>query len=201
MIRTLVLVGVMVLPAVAADVSLTGKWKTDFEQALYCDKLAPAKITGFQFEILDAPYLNRSASSFDFKDANVTGTVTMTVMVPNSHPSTVISGLIIGQIVKNAQSTSSGKTDGLTLEGYIVSREQYGAWVEHKSKTPPANAGEVELRISGSAIGGYTLTGVVRSADTCSPVPPFTGAIQKETGNFGRGVPVTWSARVTLKKQ
>ncbi len=202
MIRVLVLMVVMAAaPAFAADLSLTGKWKADTTQALSCDKLAPAEVTGFQFEIYDAPYFDRSVSSFDFTKANVTGSVTITLKVPNDHPATVISGLIVGEIVKNAKSVSSGETSGYTLEGYILSREEYGAWVQNKSKFPPSDVGEVELTIVGSAISGYTLNGVLRSGDTCSAVAPFTNAVQTETGVFGRGVPAKWSTRVSLKKQ
>lgn len=201
MISKIAVIVAMMLPATtsAVDLSLTGKWKAESAQVMSCDKPVPAAITEFQFDVLNAPYLNRSVSSPSFKDANVTATATMTIKPSDGPPSTVISGLMIGQIVKNARSAVRGNTDGLTLEGYIVSKEQYGAWVEHKL-SPPSDAGEVELQISGNALSGYTLSGMVRSGDTCSPVSPISGAAQDLTGIFGRGVPAKWSAKVVLKK-
>ena len=157
------------------------------------------------FDIQDAPYLNAPVSSFDLGEANVVGTVTVQLHLEHQrYPETVVSGLLVGEIVRNSQigSRATGKDAGLTLEGYIFSREEYGAWVEHKKRGPvPADAGEVELAISGSALRGYVLTGAVRSGDVCSSTNPFDSAIQSLTGHFGHGSPSKWSVDMTLKKK
>ena len=106
MIRTMALVGLLAIPAAAADFSLAGKWKATFQQTWYCDKVAPVPVESFSFEILDAPALNRSVSSFSYHEANVTGSVTVRVKPPSPRPGqqiTAISGLLIGAIVKNAK--------------------------------------------------------------------------------------------------
>ena len=169
MIRTLALVGLLALPAVAADFSLAGKWKADFQQTWYCDKPAPVPVESFSFEILDAPTLNSSLSSYSYHDANVTGSVTVRVKPGSTHPtSPAISGLLIGAIVKKAKLAdgSMAKPGSLTLQGYIVSQQQYGAWVQkNKGGAPPSDAGEVELEVTGNVLQGYALSGVVRSGD------------------------------------
>ena len=67
----------------------------------------------------------------------------------------LISGLLMGEIVRNAKQGSGalGKAAGLTLQGHIVSREQFGAWVERKKQgIAPANAGEAGLAVSGNTL-------------------------------------------------
>jgi hypothetical protein len=203
--RTLAILSLLAIPAMAADLSLKGTWRADMGQASYCDKPAPAPVEHVSFEIQDAPYLNSAFSSFNLSDANVIGTVSVQLRLEHQrYPETIVSGLLVGEIVRNSQigSGATGKAAGLTLQGYIVSREQFGAWVQNKKRGfEPANAGEVELAVSGNALQGYTLTGVLRSGEGCSNVSPLNSAVQYLEGHFGRGVPSKWSAQVTLKKQ
>lgn len=205
MIRILTLVGLLAIPAAAVDFSLAGKWKATFEQAWYGDKPAPVQVEHFNFEIQDAPKLNASLPSYSYHDANVTGTVTVGVKPVSSHVTTqAISGLLIGAIVKNAKSADGtvARPGSLTLEGYIVSQQQYGAWVQkNKGGLPPSDAGEVELEVSGNALQGYTLTGVVRSGETCPDSHAVPSMFRDVLGEFGRGVPALWSIHVTMKKQ
>jgi hypothetical protein len=200
--HALAVLGLLVAPS-QAGFTLTGTWKPSSASAQSCDKPAPVQIREVEFEIKDAPYLNRAASSFSYKDANVTGSVSFTVGPDPKimrRPMAVVFGLLIGQIVKSPTS-ADGRDGGLMLEGYLVSREQYDAWIQNKSKFPAADVGEVELQILGSAIRPNRLTGFIRSRERCGNARPVAPNIQDLTGNFGRGVPALWSARVTLEKQ
>jgi hypothetical protein len=200
MLRTMTLLGVLLLPvcfgsgcrepepshAVNAEPSLKGKWKTAPQQAWQCDKPAPVRYEEFTFEIAQSPLPNRSVSSFSYADANVTGTVAASIRFEKSHATPVIFGRLIGAIVQHPSSgaEAAANPSAVTLKGYLVSQAQYDAWAEGKSGgLPPADAGEVELDLSGSALTGYTLAGVVRSGETCSSGSP------------------QWSAHVTLTRE
>jgi len=197
MVRIIALLGVLAIPAAAAmDVSLQGTWKVTYKEAAsMCDKPA-ATIENLNFEISDAPYLNRAASSFKLGDANVEGTMSVQVHLEHQrYPETIVSGVLIGELVRNA----SGK---VTLQGYILSKEQYGRWLANKKQgIEPAGAGEVELEVSGDLFHGYTLTGLIRSGETCTSFGQVDLAARYLTGLFGRGVPSKWSVRVTLTQQ
>src|SRR5262249_44782850 len=154
--------------------------------------------------VKDAPRLLVGApSAFSYKDANVTGAVSFSIRLDTRPPATeqAVSGLLVGQVIKSANSARANNDDGVMLVGYIVSADQYKAWMENKQKLPGVNVGEVELRITGNALTGYTLIGDIRSADVCGNARPVAPGVQDLTGAFGRGVPAKWSARVTLKHQ
>ena len=191
MIRTIALLTATVLSTamsgVTAVASLAGHWNTTFEQPMGCDKPVPLKITSFQFAIEDAPLLNRAASSFSYADANVTGAVSFTLQPRTKpyRPTMIVSGRLVGQIVKNAKAARERGTDGLMLQGYILDAQQYSEWVENKHKLPNSNVGEVEMHITGNAVQGYVLTGMVRLADLCENARPVAPSIQELTGNSG----------------
>jgi hypothetical protein len=175
------------------ELSLKGQWKVITQNVQNCGKNVPVRLENLTFDIQDAPLMNHTVSSFDLADANVTGTVTMTLHMEGAHPNTVASGLLVGEIVKGTS------TSGTRLQGYILSEAQYGAWVAKKKQAPPPpDAGEVDLEISGNAVQGYTLNGEVRSSSACSKFSQLDASVRDLTGDFGRGVPAEWSAKVML---
>jgi hypothetical protein len=189
------LLGGLAISATGADISLKGTWKATFAEASYCDKAAPLLVEQTSFEIQDAPYFNRAASSFKYSDANVIGTVSVQLhMEHQRYPERIIFGLLVGELVSTEK--------GVTLEGYIVSKEQYGAWLaNNKQGQAPSDAGEVELEVSGNALQGYTLAGMLRSGEVCGRLADLDLFRRGFVGNFGKKVPSKWSAHVTLKKQ
>jgi hypothetical protein len=196
MVRMMALLGLLGIPMVAADFSLKGIWKVTYKEAASMCGNPAAMIENLNFEISDAPYFNRAASSFKLSDANVEGTISVQVHLEHQrYPETIVSGLLVGELVKNA----SGK---VTLQGYIISKDQYGRWLANKKQgMEPAGAGEVELEVSGNSIHGYTLTGLIRSGETCASFNNIDAAARDLAGLFGRDVPSKGSARVTLTQQ
>ena len=204
MIRTLAIVGLLAIPAGASDFNLEAKWKVTIQQTWSCDKPAPVSVESFSFEIQDAPLLNRSMSSYSYNDANVRGAVTIRLKPQSSSPQSPLSGLLIGAIVKNAKLANGAKAkpDSLTLQGYIVSQQAYGEWVQNGNRgRVPSDAGEVELEVLGSALQGYTLSGVVRSGQVCPDTQSVAPMFRDTLGKFGSGAPSTWSLHVTMQKQ
>jgi hypothetical protein len=201
MVRVIALIALSAIPAAAAvNLTLNGVWKATVDQAWYCGEPAPVAMEEFSFEILDAPVLTFGVQSFDYNAANVVAAVTIRVREQGSHPKTVISGLLVGELVKDTRigSGPTAKAVGLALKGYIVSREDYGAWKQKKKQVArPRDAGEVELEVSGSFLL-YTLTGIVRSNEGCLYEQPLSTKATELTGNFGRNVSSKWSAHVTL---
>jgi hypothetical protein len=214
MIPTLVFLGALAVPALlAVELSLKGVWQTNSVQVLYCDTPARLGAEQFSLEIQDAPIFNSAVSSFNYRSANVIGYLAMRVhldrtypKVEHSYPDTLISGLLVGEILQNAKigSTAAVKpvAPALTLKGYVVSPAQYGAWLQSKRLAPPPNdAGEVELEVSGNLFEGYTLTGIVGSGERCIPGDAMDGAGADLIRHFDRRVPSKWSAHVTLRKK
>src|SRR5450755_458933 len=174
MIRTmtvvLLAVAVLAIYASAADASLKGKWKATSEQAFNCDKPAAVQIEHIDFEIEEAPFFKLSSMpSFNYSGANVSGAVKVQIHLEHQrYPETIISGVLVGAMVKNAKG-------GLTLQGYILSKEEYGTWLANKKHgVEPGDAGEVELEVLGNALQGYTLNGVIRSGESCTYVSPLS---------------------------
>lgn len=184
-------------PAPTPELSLKGAWNATAGQITNCGNAVPVKLEQLKFEIQDAPLLNHAASSFNFEQANVTGTVTLTLHMENGRPVTVASGILVGQIVNGSQAGSTGSR----LQGYILSESEYGAWIaRNKQSSPPPDAGEVDLGIAGNAAGGYTLAGDVRSREACGKYSHLDAVAGDLTGHFGRSVPAEWSAKVALQK-
>ena len=75
--------------------------------------------------VQDAPPLNRTVSSFDIQNAEVTGTAALQLRVEKDRSITVSSGHLVGEIV----SRSAGGSSGPKLQGYIKSDAQCGAWI------------------------------------------------------------------------
>ncbi len=172
------------------ETSLKGTWSGSTTQIFNCGKATPLAAEKVSMDIREAPLLNRAVSSFNFADANVTGTVTMTLRI--DHPRDVVSGLLVGEIVNGAA--------GSRLQGYVLSEAEYGAWVaKNKQSTPPADAGEVDLAITGDAAHGYTLMGDLRSNAACGNFTNLDAVANDLTGHFGRSVPAEWSGQVTLR--
>jgi hypothetical protein len=94
---------------------------------------------------------------------------------------------------------SSTPYQGDRNRGYILSEALRGAWVAKKKQGPaPPDAGELDLEISGNTVLGYTLNGDVRSSSACSKFPQPDTTVRDLTGDFGRGIPAEWSAKVML---
>jgi len=204
MVRTIALIALLAMPAAAVNLSLKGVWKATFDQARYCGEPAPVAMEQVRFDILEAPFWHIGVASFNYSAANVIGSVTMRVRPEGSHPETVISGLLVGELVKNTEigSGATAKTAGLALKGYIVSQKDYGAWTQTKKLgAPPNDAGEVELEVSGNFFQGYTLTGIIRSSEACSYENPLRARVGEMTGHFGRNVASKWSAHVILEQK
>jgi hypothetical protein len=210
-IRTIALLALVAAPVLALDISLKGTWKPTLEQTWHCDEPASLAAEQFSFEIQQAPLLNSAFSSFNYTSADVIGYLALRVHLEHSYPAvaysypdTLISGLLVGEIVRNTAIGSGAKAKpvAFALKGYVLSREQYAAWIQsRKLAAPPQDAGEAELEVSGNPFQGYTLTGIVRSGEACEPVSPSSGMGTDLTGHFGRGVTSKWSAHVTLSKQ
>jgi hypothetical protein len=214
MTPTLVFLGALAVRALlAVELSLKGVWQTNSVQVLYCDTPARLGAEQLSLEIQAAPIFNSAVSPFNYRSANVIGYLAMRVhldrtypKVEHSYPDTLISGVLVGEILQNARIASTAAVKpvamALTLKGYIVSPKQYGAWLQSEKLSPPPNdAGEVELKVSGNPVEGYTLTGIVRSGETCIPGDPMDGARPDLTRNLDRRVPSKWSAHVTLGKK
>jgi hypothetical protein len=180
-------------PAVNPELSLKGAWNASANQVTNCGNSVPVTVEQLSFVIQDAPLLNQAASSFDFEEANLNGTVTLTLHMEGSRPLTVASGILVGEIVNGSTVPR--------LQGYILSEAQYGAWVAKNRKSPPpSDAGEVDLAIDGNAAQGYSLSGEVRSSEACGRFSHLDAVAGDLTGHFGRTVPAEWSARVSLRK-
>jgi hypothetical protein len=186
---------------ITPEASLKGDWKASLQRVSNCGQPAPLALQEASLEIREAPLLNRAVSSFNLTEANVTGTVTMSLRMEPNRPQVVTSGLLVGQIVKDPASSGNGSA-GLRLEGYILSPEEYGAWIaKNKPGSAPPDAGEVELAISGDPVRGYRLNGEVRSGATCSNFTHLGAVANDLTGHFGRSVPATWTVTAGFDRQ
>ena len=185
-------------PGSTPGLSLKGTWAMTGQQVSNCGKPVPVRVERIDFTVQDAPLLNRPESLFDFQRASVTGSVTMVLHMEGAHPMTVDSGILVGEIIKESAPGSTGTR----LQGYILSEAEYGAWVaKNKQASPPADAGEVDLAIRGSAAQGYTLDGDIRSKEACGKFTHLDAVAGDLTGHFGRSVPAEWSARVSLQRK
>jgi hypothetical protein len=189
----------------APELSLKGTWTTTMKRVSNCGQPTPLSLAEATFEIQEAPLLNRAASSFNLEDANVTGVVTMRLRMQPDRPRIITTGLLVGQIVRDstpADKKSDETSSGLKLKAYVLSQEQYGAWIAKKNQSPaPPDAGEVELAILGDAVHGYRLDGEIRSNEVCSRFTHLDAVARDLTGQFGRNVPAEWTVALSLDKR